>query len=230
MRKEHKMYNAIWSIPTLSLPLIDFFKIFGVSVACAIIISLTYIIARRNTGYRPSVVSSIMLLAPAVCLIMLVVGDSAARAISIGGGIAFIRYRSTLEDPRDLTHILVALASGIACGTGLVGLGLYSVAIICAISILISFINFGKVKSSVMRLKITIPEDINFYGIFDETLKKYCKSFSLDSIKTADFGTLCELTYTINIKNVEKRKELIDEIRVRNANMNVVLTRKNFEK
>ena len=111
MRKEHKMYNAIWSIPTLSLPLIDFFKIFGVSVACAIIISLTYIIARRNTGYRPSVVSSIMLLAPAVCLIMLVVGDSAARAISIGGGIAFIRYRSTLEDPRDLTHILVALAS-----------------------------------------------------------------------------------------------------------------------
>ena len=114
-RKERKMYNAIWSIPTLSLPLIDFFKIFGISAVCAVMVSLTYIIVRRQTGYRPSVVSTIMMLAPAVCLIMLVVGDSAARAISIGGGIAFIRYRSTLEDPRDLTHILIALASGIAC-------------------------------------------------------------------------------------------------------------------
>ncbi len=224
------MYNAIWSIPTLSLPLVDFLKIFGVSVACALIISLTYIFSRRKTGYRPSVVSSIMLLTPAVCLIMLVVGDSAARAISIGGGIAFIRYRTTFEDSRDLTHILVALAAGIACGTGLVGLALYSVIIICFISAVISFVNFGKIKSSVMRLKITIPEDINFYGIFDETLAKYCKSYELDSIKTADFGTLCELTYTINIKDIEKRKELIDEIRVRNANLNVVLTRKNFEK
>ena len=126
--------------------------------------------------------------------------------------------------------VIVALAAGIACGTGLVGLALYSVAIICVISLILSFINFGKIKSSVMRLKITIPEDINFYGVFDETLAKYCKSYELDSIKTADFGTLCELTYTINIKDVEKRKELLDEIRVRNANMNVVLTRKNFEK
>ena len=230
MRKEMKMYNAIWSIPTLSLSLIDFFKIIGVSVACALLVSVTYIISRRKTGYRPSVISTVMMLVPAVSLIMLVVGDSAARAISIGGGIAFIRYRTTFEDSRDLTHILVALAAGIACGTGLVGLALWSVAIICVISLLLSFVNFGKIKSSVMRLKITIPEDINFYGVFDETLAKYCKSYELDSIKTADFGTLCELTYTINIKDVEKRKELIDEIRVRNANMNVVLTRKNFEK
>ena len=74
-----------------------------------------------------------------------------------------------------------------------------------------------------MKLNIIIPEDLDFYGVFDPVLKKYCRSFSLLKIKTTDYGTLAELQYRIKLKNIADQKKLIDEVRERNGNLTVTV-------
>ncbi len=223
------MNTQLFSVETANLTLKNILIIFGSAILCSILISLTYMLIKKKTGYRPTTVSTIMILAPISAVLMLVIGNNTARALSVGGGIALIRYRSNFSDPKDLAYIYLTMAVGVANGTGLITIALISTAVICLLSIVIHFVGIGTRNYSSMALRISIPEDINYYGIFDDILNKYCKGYELESIKTTDFGTMLEMRYLINMKDVKEQKLLIDEIRTKNGNMQVMLTRKNFE-
>ncbi len=223
------MNTQLYSVETLNLTLKNILIIFAGAIICSLIIGLTYMFIKRKNGYRPSAVASMLLLAPISAILMLVIGNNTARALSVGGGIALIRYRSNFSDPKDLAYIYLTMAVGVACGTGLIGIAIISTVIICVLSIIIHATGIGTKNYSSMLLKITIPEDMNHHGVFDEILKKYCKGYELESIRTADFGTLLEVRYIINLKNTELQKDMIDELRTKNGNLTIILTRKNFE-
>lgn len=223
------MNTTLFNVETANLTLKNILIIFGSAILCSLIISLTYMFVRRKSGYNPTNVITMMLLAPISSILMLVIGNNTARALSVGGGIALIRYRSNFRDPKDLAFIFLTMAVGVACGTGLIGIGIVSTVVVCLLAIVIYLTGLGTKNSSAMQLRITIPEDMNHCGAFDDILEKYCKGFSLESIKTTDFGTLLELRYIINMKDQSTQKSFIDEIRTRNGNLTVMLTRKNFE-
>lgn len=69
------------------------------------------------------------------------------------------------------------------------------------------------------ELKVTIPEDLNFTGVFDDIFEKLTVSHKLRRVKTSNMGSLYQLTYTLELKNPECEKELIDEMRCRNGNI-----------
>ena len=223
------MNTHLYSVETANLTLKNILIIFGGAILCSLIIGLTYMFIRRKNGYRPSAVVSMLILAPISAILMLVIGNNTARALSVGGGIALIRYRSNFADPRDLAYIYLTMAAGVACGTGLITIALISTLMVCLLSFVIYAIGFGTKNYSSMQLRVTIPEDMNYYGVFDDIFEKYCKGFELESVKTADFGTLLELRYIINLKNASDQKQMIDEIRTRNGNLTIMLTRKNYE-
>ena len=74
-----------------------------------------------------------------------------------------------------------------------------------------------------MTLKISIPENLNYVGLFDKTLDKYTSAWRLKRVKTTEFGTLFELIYSIEINNSANQKDFIDELRTLNGNLNVTL-------
>lgn len=226
---EISMNTPLYSVETANLTLKNILIIFGSAIFCSLLIALVYMFTRRKSGYRPSAVVSMLILAPISAILMLVIGNNTARALSVGGGIALIRYRSNFSDPKDLAYIFLTMAVGVACGTGLVAIGFISTIIVCLLTIVIYAVGIGTKNSSSMQLRITIPEDMNYYGVFDDIFSKYCKGFQLESIKTTDFGTLLELRYIINLKRPEEQKAFLDELRTRNGNLTIMLTRKNFE-
>lgn len=223
------MNTPLYSVETMNLTLKNLLIIFASSIICSLIIGLSYMFIRRKNGYRPSVVATILLLAPISSILMLVIGNNTARALSVGGGIALIRYRSNFADSKDLAYIYLTMAVGVANGTGLVMIAILSTIIVSSLSLLIHSIGFGTKNFSSMQLRITIPEDMNYYGVFDDIFDKYCKGYELQSIKTTDFGTLIELRYIINMRNASLQKQMVDQLRTRNGNLTVMLTRKNFE-
>ena len=198
----------------------------GSALALCLLITLVYIFTRRKTGFPSSMIVSILLMGPVASIIIVCIGSNLARAISIGGGLALIRYRNTLEDPKDLLYIFLSLAVGMACGTGFIGYGALAVAIILVVLVIANLTRFDSLGSNVMKLTIIVPEDLDFDGAFDPVLKKHCRYFYLEKIKTTDYGTLAELHYRIKLKDKSKQKMLIDEIRERNANLNVTVVRK----
>ena len=82
---------------------------------------------RRGTPpRRAAVVQTQIILAVVGSAIMLVVGESMARAFGIVGVASLIRYRSKIEDPKDAVVMLAALAVGLAAGTGLYVLSIFA--------------------------------------------------------------------------------------------------------
>lgn len=88
---------------------------------------------RRGTPKRqPAVVQTQIMLAVVGAVIMLVVGQSLARAFGIVGAANLIRYRSKIDDPKDAVVMLCALAVGLASGVGIYALAVFSAAFMVA--------------------------------------------------------------------------------------------------
>lgn len=173
--------------------------------------------------YQRSMAVTLLMLPVILSVIILFIGSNIARAFSLAGTLSIIRFRSAPGDPKDIGFIFFDIAAGLACGVGLFGYGAIFVAILCIIMILAEKFNFFEKKVIQKTLKITIPENLNYQGAFDEILKKYTKKYTLTKIKTTDLGSLFELNYNIVMLNNGNEQEFINELRCRNGNLNIIL-------
>ena len=83
-------------------------------------------------------------------------------------------------------------------------------------------LNFGGRGADERELKITIPENLDYDGLFDDLFKKYTRTADLERVKTTNMGTLYELCYKIVLRDTHKTKAFLDELRERNGNLNIV--------
>lgn len=142
---------------------------------------------------------------------------------SLAGTLSIIRFRSAPGDPKDIGFIFFDIAAGLACGVGLYGYGALFVVILCVIVLLMEKFRLFEKKEQRKKLKITIPEDLNYPGVFDEILEKYTQKYLLTKIKTTDLGSLFELEYSLVMKSGENEREFLNELRCRNGNLNIIL-------
>lgn len=82
-------------------------------------IAWVYVLTREEESLDPSLVQTIVVLSMAVTGVMIVIGNELARAFSLAGVVAAVRFRNTLDDARDAIFLLIAVAVGMACGTRL---------------------------------------------------------------------------------------------------------------
>jgi hypothetical protein len=195
-----------------------------VSLALGVFLSLIYLFTHRKSGYMPSMPTTLIVLPVVVSTVIMLVGTNYASAFALAGVFTLIRFRSEPGDPKDISYIFAIVSAGLCCGMGFV---LYAVAICVLLGIILLvlyFIKYGEVKKTDLKLKVLIPEDLNFEHAFDDIFTKYNVKAALDKVKTADFGTIYELIYRLNVPSDFKQKEFIDELRTRNGNLNIILT------
>ena len=193
-----------------------------VAVVFGAAIGFTYYKTQEG-NYQRSMAVTLLMLPIILSVIILFIGSNIARAFSLAGTLSIIRFRSAPGDPKDIGFIFFDIAAGLACGVGLFGYGAIFVAILCIIMILAEKFKFFEKKQVQKVLKITIPENLNYQGAFDEILKKYTKKYSLTRIKTTDLGSLFELNYNVIMLHDEDEQEFINELRCRNGNLNIIL-------
>ena len=193
-----------------------------VAVVFGAAIAFTYYKTQED-NYQRSMAVTLLMLPIILSVIILFIGSNIARAFSLAGTLSIIRFRSAPGDPKDIGFIFFDIAAGLACGVGLFGYGAIFVAILCVIMILAEKFKLFEKKQVQKVLKITIPENLNYQGAFDEILKKYTKKYSLTRIKTTDLGALFELNYSVIMLHDEDEQEFINELRCRNGNLNIIL-------
>ena len=155
----------------------------------------------------------------------MIVGSDIARAISLGGVFALVRFRSVPGDSKDITNVFFAMVAGLACGMGYVALAIVFTVVVGVIYFVLNFLQYGVRRSVTKQLRITVPENLNFSGAFDDLFGEYTTNVELEQIKTTNLGTLYELTYNIDMKKDVDEKAFIDSLRCRNGNLNIVLCR-----
>lgn len=197
----------------------------GVGILLGFIISLIYIFSDPHKKYSGNFAFSLAILPVIVTVVIMVVGSDIARAISLGGVFALVRFRSVPGNSKDITNVFFAMVVGLATGMGYVGLAVVVTVIIGILYFVLNRLEFGVRRVVPKQLKITIPENLNYEGAFDDLFKEYSDGCELDRVRTTNLGTLYELTYLINMKPGVSEKEFIDSLRSRNGNLNIVLCR-----
>ena len=192
------------------------------ALVLSILISVIYIKTHKKETYSQSYVMSIVMLPAIVALIILLINDM-SKALGLAGAFSLVRFRSAPGDPKDIAYIFFAMAVGVACGLGYIGFAVLFIVLLGAFILILHYVRFGAPKSSSMTLKITVPENLNYQGLFNSVLDKYTYYWVLKRVKTTEFGTLFDLVYSIEIMNNIDQKKFIDEIRALNGNLNVTL-------
>ena len=193
------------------------------AVILGFLICLTYMFTHRKTGYSQGYILTIVMLPAIIAIIIMLVGNNMAKVFSFAGAFSLIRFRSIPGDPADISYVFFSVAVGLACGMGYIAFGFIFLIILGAIMILLNHFKFGTPSVTHMALKITIPENLNYQGVFDAILDANTTSWNLRRVKTTEFGSLFELIYDINIKNDIDQKKFMDTIRTLNGNLNVTL-------
>lgn len=212
-----------------SFTLANALLVIGSSIILGLLISLDYMYTHKKEGYTPGFTITLIMLPVIISIIILLVGNNVARAFSLAGAFSIIRFRSAPGDPKDISYIFFTLAVGLACGMGYIGYGVIVTVILCIIMIVLDKIKFAVPKTKNMRLKILVPEDLNYEGVFDKILDSYSTNWATESVKTKDFGALFEISYKIHLKEGVSQKNLIDELRCKNGNLTIALTSAGLE-
>lgn len=196
--------------------------LFNVALAlvAGFIIATGYVIGNRSKKYSKNFTITIFLLPAIMTVVIPFIATDLKKAVSLAGVFALVRFRSIPGDSKDILYIFFTLAVGII-------LALNSYIIAFAITFIISILYvvirlFWKVSQEQV-LRITIPEDMNYNGAFDDIFKKYLKKYNFSNIKTSNMGTLFTISYNVQLKNLEDVKPMIDELRTRNGNLNIIL-------
>ena len=172
---------------------------------------------RHSADFRQSVA----LLPPVVTLVIMLVNGNIGAGLAVAGTFALVRFRSAPGSAKEITALFFSVAIGLACGMGYVGYAALFFLIMAAFTMALSAARYGERAGIQRTLKITLPENVDYEGLFDDLFEKYTRRHELVKVRTSNMGTLYELSYQIELKDLNHSREFIDAIRCRNGNLNI---------
>ena len=187
-----------------------------------VLTALVFSFRNRHSG---SLILALAVLPPIVTMVIMMVNGNIGAGLAVAGTFSLVRFRSAPGTAREICGLFMSTAIGITCGMGFIGIAAVFFLVMAVFLIALSVFRFGETAASSRQLKITIPENLDYDGLFDDIFEKYTSNHQLVRVKTTNMGTLYELTYSINLKTADVSKQFIDEIRCRNGNLNIICGR-----
>ena len=117
------------------------------------------------------------------------------------------------------------MAAGLATGMGYIGIAVIFVVTITLANLIFTNINMFNGANGEKYLKITVPEGLDFEGIFDDIFERYTTKADLVEVKTSGMGSLYKLNYSVVLRSKASTKGMIDEMRQRNGNLEISCSR-----
>lgn len=189
-------------------------------VILGLLVTLFYM---YKTKYSKSFIVTLTTLPASVAMIIMMVNGNVGAGVAVAGAFSLVRFRSVPGTAKEIGAIFIAMAAGIAIGMGYIAFAFLFVCLISGSNFFLNSTSFGSIKESSRLLNITIPEDLNYTDIFNDLFEKYTTNLMLNEVKTTNMGSLFKLSYTFELKDVSLEKEFIDELRIRNGNLNITV-------
>lgn len=200
----------------------EYFLCLAAALVLGIVIAL---IGHYKSRQTKSLSVALVLLPVIVQTIIMLVNKEFGAGLAVAGAFSLLRFRSAPASARDMVLIALSVAVGLACGMGCIGVAVIITVLVLAALFVLSMFGFGKAANGDRVLNIVIPESLNYTEVFSDIFRKYTTSNELIRVKTTNMGSLFKLRYEITLKDVSKEKEFIDELRVRNGNLEISCAR-----
>lgn len=177
--------------------------------------------------YTKSFVATLAVLPAVVCVVIMMVNGNVGAGVAVAGAFSLVRFRSVPGSAKEIGAIFLAMGTGLVVGMGYLGYGILVALLLGSVNMIYNCVGFGAGKKAELykTLHITIPEDLDYTGVFEEILQTYTSQCEVVRVKTTNMGSLFKLTYNLTLKNKEQEKEFIDELRCRNGNLEITMSK-----
>lgn len=207
---------AVFSTPDIVMNII-------VAILLGIVIAIFYGWQNPETGRN--FLATIALLTPIVALVIIMVNGNLGTGVAVMGAFSLVRFRSVPGRGKEITALFLAMAIGLATGTGFLFTAVLATLGLLLVSFGFQKLVLGKEDDNERLLSITIPENLNYDEVFTDLLTEYADFVQLMEVKTTNMGSLFRLRYKIRLNRASEEKELLDQLRVRNGNLEIASSR-----
>ena len=208
---------------TTVISVTDFLLCLGVSLVIGILMAPAYMYRSR---YTKSFVVTLALLPAVVCVVIMMVNGNMGTGVAVAGAFSLVRFRSVPGTAKEICALFLAMGAGLIAGMGYLGFALLFTLVMCVVFVLYNRLGFGIRKNAEVykTLTITIPEDLDYTGIFEDIFTAYTRNYELIRVKTTNMGSMFKLTYNVELSDASREKEMIDKLRCRNGNLEIAVS------
>ena len=209
---------------TTVISVTDFLLCIGASLVIGLVLALAYMF---KTRYTKSFVVTLAVLPAVVCVVIMMVNGNVGAGVAVAGAFSLVRFRSVPGTAKEIAALFLAMGAGLIAGMGYLGFALLFAVILGLAFVIYNAMDLGAKKNNdrYKTIRITIPEDLDYTGVFDEVLEDYTSAWELTGVKTVNMGSMFRLTYDVVLKDPTREKALIDKLRCRNGNLEITVSR-----
>jgi|TARA_B100001059_G_C17834979_1_gene587404 uncharacterized membrane protein YhiD involved in acid resistance len=183
------------------------------SFILGVIVSIVYKKTHKGLSYSQSFMITNIFVAVIVCMVIMIIGNSLARAFALVGALSIIRFRTVVKDTKDTAFIFWSLAVGMASGTGSYFLAISGTIIITIIAFILHHTNFGSIIKSEFILQFRInSKDKELSKNFIKIIQEYTSSNVLLNSEISDDGEHIKSSYDVVMKEEKNQTELIKKL------------------
>ena len=220
------MFESIFTqSSTSTLSISDAVICIVASLILGLIIAYTH---KKTSKYTKNFLIALTVMPLLVQVVIMMVNGNLGTSIAVLGAFSLVKFRSVPGNSKEIMSIFWAMAIGLAVGMGQIVFATVITIVIALVLIIMNEIKWGEADNTQKKLKIQIPEDLDYEEVFQDIFEKNTKTFCLQRARTTSMGSLYELTYSVELKAGVSEKAFIDELRCRNGNLGIQLSR-NFE-
>ncbi len=190
------------------------------------VFAVLYRIKEKSTG---SFLAALTILPATVAVVIMLVNGNVGAGVAVAGAFSLVRFRSAQGTAKEICAIFAAMASGLAFGMGYIAYGAIFSVLAGGLLWVLSFLKIGE-REAVRnkRLVITIPEDLDYSDVFTDVFQKYLKKQELIKVKSVNMGSMFRVYYDVTLLDEKMEKAFLDELRIRNGNLEICLERAEF--
>jgi len=147
------------------------------------IIAITYELTTKSIYRRAHFLQALVMISILAATVMQAIGDSLARGLGMLGALSIIRFRTVLDDPRNITFMFASLAAGIASGVLGYSIALTGTLVFCLAAFILRFSPMSNSNELIGRLRLQVPKEEKYQRILEDKISKHCKNFEMERIR-----------------------------------------------
>lgn len=177
-------------------------------VLCSMI-AITYEYTTKSIYKKAHFLQALTLIGIGAATVMQAIGDSVALGLGILGALSIIRFRTVLNDPRNITFMFASLAAGIGCGVFGFIIALTGTLVFCTAAFILRLSPWSDDNELIGQIKLHLPKENSYQSSIEGILKIYCRNYELEQIRY------------LNPKKIQRvdKEGLIREAEISRANL-----------
>lgn len=194
----------------------------GVSLVIGLVLCL---MVQWRSRSSESFAITLALLPASVCVVIMMVNGNLGAGVAVAGAFGLVRFRSAAGTGREISAVFIAMGAGLIAGMGYLAYGVLFTLVLGGMMMLYTALHLGsgRHRPQYRQLRITIPESLNYVHVFDPVLETYTSQHTLTQVKSTNMGSMFRLTYDIVMQPGLPEKNMLDELRCLNGNLEISL-------